>query len=463
MIDLCDITVVRNREKVFENLNLTLLPDENCVVRGSNGSGKTTLLKVIAGQILPQGGQVRYHFIDPALDWDIQYDLRKKAVHEIPAHALHELTGVQKLYYQQRYYSIGNGTFPRVSDYFGARLGRLRDFDFPPSLRITDLLDLELTRLSNGQIKKIIIISKLLDNIPKLLLLDYPFDGLDAASRSALCELLDHLSQVYKIQVILTDHMHALPKCVTHGLNLNDGKITKTNYRASSVQLPKEEPRQPERANDTTAAVVEMKDVTIRYGNKVIIEDLSWRINRGERWALTGKNGSGKTTIFSLIYADHPMAYSQQVYLFGKRRGTGESIWDIKSRMNYLGPEQIHFLDIPYPTVIARDYIGEQKATSENELQSLISFFNAGRLMQKQVRHLSGGELQLVLLIIFFLSKKELLLLDEPFQFLDPGQRQRVSEYLNHYLDDSVTLVMITHDECDIEKWTNHRLHLSNP
>jgi molybdate transport system ATP-binding protein len=63
-------------------------------------------------------------------------------------------------------------------------------------------------------------------------------------------------------------------------------------------------------------------------------------------------------------------------------------------------------------------------------------------------------------LIIFFLSKKELLLLDEPFQFLDEDQRQRVSDYLNYYLDESITLVMITHDESDIEKWTNHRLHL---
>ncbi|MEJ0028864.1 MAG: ATP-binding cassette domain-containing protein [Bacteroidota bacterium] len=83
--------------------------------------------------------------------------------------------------------------------------------------------------------------------------------------------------------------------------------------------------------------VVEIRDLKIQYGDTVILKDFNWTVDRGDRWALVGANGSGKTTLFSVIFADHPLAYSQQVYLFGKRRGTGESIWDVKSRINSHG------------------------------------------------------------------------------------------------------------------------------
>ena len=73
-----------------------------------------------------------------------------------------------------------------------------------------------------------------------------------------------------------------------------------------------------------------MKNVTIRYGDKTILQNINWSVDRGERWLVKGHNGAGKSTLLSLITADNPQAYSQDIQLFDKKRGTGESIWDIK-------------------------------------------------------------------------------------------------------------------------------------
>ncbi|MBP9925262.1 MAG: ATP-binding cassette domain-containing protein [Cyclobacteriaceae bacterium] len=458
MISLNDIYFSVQGTVIFKQLNLQFESGVSYLITGNNGIGKTTLLNLIAGKIQPKSGSISYDFIDSSLTWDEKYELRKKHIHYVPTHALHELMSGPDLYYQQRYYTIEDTTpVPTVKDFFGVRYNKLHEFDFPASFNIDHLLKLELPRLSNGQFKKIIILKQLLDNLPKILLLDYPFEGLDLTSRIELKEFLDHLANNHHIQLIIADHNHPqLPNAITKKIELTSPscKITnRTQSELDSTSLPQTIVPVKE-----TEPVVEMRNLKIQYGNTIIIKNLNWKINRGERWALTGPNGSGKTTLFSLIYADHPMAYSEQVYLFGKRRGTGESIWDIKKRISYLGPEQIHFLDAATSLLTVYQYLNIKNEVTG--VKSIIDFFRIEHLLQKRVRQLSNGELQLVLLIGLFLSQKELLLLDEPFQFLDPTRKARVNEYLSAYLDEDTTLVLITHYEGDVTHWTNHRMKL---
>ncbi len=460
MVQLKGVAVSYQGHSVFNSLELILESQEHYLITGENGCGKTTLLNLIAGKIQPREGLVQYSFIDDSLDWQQKYDLRKKYVHYIPASALHELVNTPDFFYQQRYYIIESTPLPTVRDYLGDRLPELENIQLPDSFQLNHLLELELTHLSNGQVKKLIILKQLLDSIPRILMLDYPFEGLDEQSRIALSEFLDHLVVKHHIQLIIADHDHPqLPQAITKRCVLHAHEILVSAYCVESNvysamgmnhSIPERKTKEP---------VVEMQDVKIQYGDKVILQHINWQINRGERWALTGRNGSGKTTLFSLIYADHPKAYSEKVFLFGKRRGTGESIWDIKKRISYLGPEQLHFLDHATEQLTSKEYL-EKFTSSIQRLNELVTYFQIHTLLSKRLRHLSNGQLQLMLLIALFLSQRELLLLDEPFQFLDLHHKKCVSDYLETHMNETVTLVLITHYDSDVEKWTNHRMRL---
>ena len=211
----------------------------------------------------------------------------------------------------------------------------------------------------------------------------------------------------------------------------------------------------------TNDEVIDIRNLTLRYGDVTLFQNFNLRVNRGQRWALAGRNGTGKTTLFSLIFADHPQAYAQEIYLFGRRRGSGESIWDIKRRINYLGPEQISYLNPKSILMKAEDYINQvDKVVDKEILANLVQFFDASEMMNKQVSFLSSGELQLLMIMICFLSNKELLLLDEPFQYLDGAQRDRLAQYLLAHLKSETTMILITHYEHDLRQWTDMKIEI---
>lgn len=483
MIHLKDVHSIKSGQKIFEGLNWSVNDREHWVITGANGGGKTALLEVLSGQFV-QRGSVEYDFIK-GNTWDEQFQERRRLIQYIPAHAAHALLPSNTdLYYQQRYYSIGDEyKITHVRDILSGDLHHFQSLDIPATFNIDPLLDREVKWLSNGQLKKVLILQRLLNHLPELLLLDYPFEGLDRGSRRDLCEFIDFIAEAYSIQVILVDHGHELPKCITHKLTMNNLRIERQEKIEKHDVIPTllGSRRGVTSSNDP---VVEIKDLKIQYGETIILQNFNWTIRRGDRWALVGPNGSGKTTVFSIIFADHPMAYSQHVYLFGRRRGSGESIWDIKNRVNYLGPELISYLDTQAANHSARQYIlaaqknggGSHRGSGSHrglvpatpsrwnsdsdKLDDLILFFEADNFIDKPVRRLSSGQLQLTLLISCFMSNKELLLLDEPFQFLSPKQRDRVSEYLQQYLGAEITLVLITHYDHDLARWTEKTMQL---
>lgn len=459
MISIDNVTIIKSGKKLFENFSWNIQPGEHWVISGDNGSGKTILLELIAGIIHASHGEVIYSFVT-GRSWDERFTQRKQKIHYIPAHAIQTFLQGHELFYQQRYYSIGDERIPRVRDLFGEAIEQLHSLHLPASFSIDELLDLELTRLSNGQLKKVLILKNLAQSLPQVLLFDYPFEGLDHDSREDLIEFLDQLARHYNIQMILVDHDHYLPSVINKRLVLDQFKI-KSIEQVSSASPPKSLSTVNPKLNKKDT-VVEMKDVSIRYGEKEIISNFNWIIRKGERWALTGRNGSGKTTIFSLIFADHPMAYSEQVHLFGKRRGSGESIWDIKNRINYLGPELLTYLNPKSLIISSHDYILQQhKKINHQTLDSVITFFEAENFIHAPIRSLSSGQLQLMMVINSLLSDKELILLDEPFQFLDQTQKARLNKYLSEHLHSETTLVLITHYEQDIARWTEQRMMLS--
>ncbi|MDF9796599.1 molybdate transport system ATP-binding protein [Catalinimonas alkaloidigena] len=461
MITVRNVSLVKHGKKIFEKLNWKIEAGEHWVICGNNGSGKTLLLELLAGKAQLSEGKVAYDFIHED-GWHSYFDALRNKIRYIPAHAAHTLLKkYDGLFYQQRYYGSFNEGIPLVKDVFEEKLELIDLLDLPASFSITNLLELPLTRLSNGQFKKVLIILYLLQGDAQLLLLDYPFEGLDHESRKHLCRFIDHIAHAQGLQVILTDHYHALPEVINRRLVVRDNMLDQQEMISPSkegVIVPQKNEQRPSGGN---ASVVEMKNLRIQYGDKVVLKNFNWRVNQGDRWVLAGKNGSGKTTLFSLIYADHPLAYSQEVYLFGKRRGSGESIWDIKKRINYLGPELISFMNHRGIRSSALEYLTQHfKTYNENRLTNLITYFEANSFIQKPVHQLSSGQLQLMLLIQCFLDEKELILLDEPFQFLDPTQKMLVRRYMQDYLNESKTLIMVTHYQQDIAEWAENIMYI---
>ena len=114
-----------------------------------------------------------------------------------------------------------------------------------------------------------------------------------------------------------------------------------------------------------TLKVLEAHNINIRYGERTILKDFNLTIREGEHWALKGPNGSGKSTLLSLICADNPQGYACNITLFGRRRGSGESIWDIKKNIGFVSPEMFRAFrrNLPVRDIVAsglHDDTGDQ-------------------------------------------------------------------------------------------------------
>src|SRR6218665_3863194 len=107
MIELSNVEVIRTGQKLFQDFSWTIASHEHWVITGANGSGKTWLLELLAGNLHAAKGTVAYDFIE-GTTWDERYQQRKQRIHYIQAHAIQTFLQRHEIFYQQRYYSIGD-------------------------------------------------------------------------------------------------------------------------------------------------------------------------------------------------------------------------------------------------------------------------------------------------------------------------------------------------------------------
>ena len=221
--------------------------------------------------------------------------------------------------------------------------------------------------------------------------------------------------------------------------------------------------------NYLSEEIVQLNKVSIRYGERTILSNLDWTVKRGEKWALSGENGAGKSTLLSLICADNPQSYACDISLFGKKRGTGESIWEIKKHIGYVSPEmhQAYLKNLPAIEIVAsglHDSIGLYKRPKEEQLATCewwMDIFGIGTLRDKPFLQLSSGEQRLALLARAFVKDPELLILDEPLHGLDTYNRYRVKKIIEAFCcRRDKTLIMVTHYENELPDTITNRLFL---
>jgi molybdate transport system ATP-binding protein len=207
--------------------------------------------------------------------------------------------------------------------------------------------------------------------------------------------------------------------------------------------------------------------VSVRYGMKTILNGLNWQVNAGDKWIISGRNGSGKSTLLSLIFADHPQAYANQIYWMGRKRGSGESIWDIKRLVGYFSPELLRYYDqaLTVEEVIGsglNNIIGQVRKNTLEELQciqQMAAWIGIEKLLPVAFRALSAGEQRIALLARAFIKHPPILILDEPLQGLDLVWRERLREKIAQFSKDK-TILYVTHDEEEIPEGAWKRLEL---
>ena len=289
------------------------------------------------------------------------------------------------------------------------------------------LLDKPLVTLSSGELRKYQLTRALLGG-PEILVVDNPYIGLDPRTRRLLTNLLAALSEKMTIVLVLSRPAE-VPSFITHVIPVADGeageKVPREAY-LDSVLPP---------------AVIRLRNVTIRFGERVILDSLNWTVRQGEHWALTGANGSGKSTLLSLINADNPQAYAHDIELFGRPRGSGETIWDIKRQIGFVSPElhRAFRLDAPALDIVTSGHFdteglfrrptGEQRESARRWMEE----FGIGHLADRPFLRISSGEQRLCLVARAFVKDPPLYILDEPLQGLDEPQRRLVKTLIDRF------------------------------
>src|SRR6185369_14297679 len=200
--------------------------------------------------------------------------------------------------------------------------------------------------------------------------------------------------------------------------------------------------------------LIELRNVTVQYGNAVILRNLHWIVREGESWALLGPNGSGKTTLLSLILGDNPQAYVNHVVVFGKRRGDGQSVWQLKKHIGWVSPElQLHFDDTAsvfevvasgfYETIGLFQRPTPRQAAAARRWLKRFDLINSADL---PLFSLSAGLQRMTLLARALVKNPRLLILDEPCQELDSAHRDLILQKVDALIRArSVTAIFVSH------------------
>lgn len=429
---------------------------ETWAIVGDSNSGHSAFLNKIAGK----GTELvsfKHHFKNLSNTSDFYYQQRFNSSDSEDAQTVHEYLQGQQKNYRGGYWNYG-----RVVH----------------ELHLENLLSEEVIKLSNGETKRLLIATALIRN-PCVLLLDHPLTGLDKETRTNFVLLLDKIISS-GIWIIIATSPKEIPSVVTHVAVLQKGSIVfkdkissfvRENFhfeeaKAIDTTLLKELTRQHLPEYHT---IIRMTDVNVSYDGKKILSHISWHVKQGERWVVSGPNGAGKSTLLSLVNADNPQAYANNIVLFDRKRGTGESIWDIKRQTGFVSPELYQY----FPTdssclhVIESgfyDTVGLFRPTDpvkEEICLKWMQLFQIESYAHRLFSMVPVSAQRLCMLARALVKMPALLILDEPTQGLDDAQQQFFTTLIDELCAlTNVTLVFVSHYEHHIPKAVNKSLKL---
>ena len=440
-------------------------PGEGWCLFGLNGSGKQWVDQLLVGEIAPQTGRVE-HVLG-------QQDIALISFER------------QQAIYEEEWRLAATDMIPE--DEWGTRVA-----DFLPSSRLDDpLIDALNMRhrlrafyreLSTGESRKLMVLKALLEDA-RLLVCDNPFDSLDPGTVAALNEALSRAVASGASVVLLLSNRSDIPAWVERFAHIDEGLMTVFDGESRAAQLAQLEASvrvgqivQPGIPDDAIQLesyeapyVAELNDCTVQYGGRQVLKELTVKIAPLQHTLVTGENGAGKSTLLGLITGDCMQCFSNDVTVFGHRRGSGESVWEIKRHLGLVSNDlhRRYTVRCDVLSVICSgffDSIGLYVAPTELQVRLGKEWLEAVGMSGKAelvFQSLSYGEQRLVLIARAMVKSPLLLVLDEPTQGLDEINRDRILGFMSALeARRHSTLLFVSHRQDEFLPLFEQHIHL---
>ena len=477
-----DRIAVRQRDRwLLQGLSWQINRGEQWAVVGANGAGKTTLAKAIAGLLPVVQGHIHYPLLgDTPPSRGIAY-VASDARRELWRHErrldfsrdfagdINAVTTVRQVIDRQ---AEGHPNPHR-------RFNGLNDL--ANLLDLQNLLEKPLRAVSTGEMSRVLIARQMIRE-PRMLILDEPFEGLDAAGRREMMAVLDHLAGNGLPMVLVTHRSDELFSAITHILAIEGGRMagagpvdhqnqsadTALAARPGSIQRPANPGFPVRRSNPSRSSVplVEMQSVTVHYGDTMVLDHFSWIMQEGEHWAITGANGAGKSTVLKLITGDCLQVYANRIRLFGKDRGPDQTLGEVRQHFGVVSHDlatayqkRMTALDVVCSGFF--DSVGLYRTCDAGQIHTAhrcLDAVGAGDLARTPFNQLSQGQRQMALIARAMVKSPRLLILDEPLSGLDPENRATVLGMVEQIGAQGTCLIFVSHHENEIPRCTTHHL-----
>jgi molybdate transport system ATP-binding protein len=512
-ISVENITCRLQDRLLLQNSSWRVHSDEHWAILGPNGAGKSTFVRALWGGVPLLKGKILFHFSDSKAE---AHPLsQREAIGYVSFETHHRLMEHEEMQEDLRAFANKTDEVTTTRDVIYSSILANRTLtpeeearcrEIADLLEIGPLLQKNITSLSTGEMRKTLI-ARALIKAPKLLILDEPFDGLDENARRSLSESINHL-MTGSVRVILVVHrLEEIVPHITHVLFIKEGQLfmqgpkeylltsenisqlygcplelERDNGRylvsfgkddgkpmATAPMAGERDPNVPEILPDILPDIlIEMRDTTVQYHGLPVLNHLNWVMRRGENWAILGPNGSGKSTILKLILGDNLQGYANQVILFGRQKGTGETLWEIKKRIGAVSSE----LQVQYRKkmsaydVIASgfyDSIGLYQYPTQNQkkiVDQWIQLLRIEDIARQPFHQLSYGQRRMILLARAMVKSPALLIVDEPCHGLDIPNRKRVLDILERIGRTQTNLLYVTNHKEEILDCVSHVMRL---
>ena len=492
---------------------------EAWLVIGPNGGGKAEFLKGLSGfyDIVPNEGSGRDGDSDSEgkyfSDFEksvaiVSLEVAARLIEEERERDESEILNKEDIGRTGRQYicevlggsSKKNAPLPPIA-------ARLETFPEVKLCGVEKILDRGLKHMSTGEIRRTLLCRSLLSG-SRLLILSDPFAGLDAESRRILLEFFDTIAKrqlsgsdekTFPRIILCMERFHEIPESINRVLEFSDRKISFCGDRKEYEKILSEKNREDEarrkieretflanlrkiheesgvindeiNAQPLPDSLIKFEDVNVGWDEHKVLVDLNWNVLPGEHWLIRGPNGSGKTTMLELITGDNMQVFREKITLFGKRRGTGETIWDIKKQLGIVS----YRLHVEYRMVGQTDLtevivsgfhdsIGLYETATDMENALARQWLSLGGFKGREHElfgSLSYGEQRAILILRAAVKQPRVLILDEPCHGLDENYRSKILDLLETVAETgTTTLLHVTHDPSEVLPCEKHVLEL---